>query len=49
MAFPPNLPSIQHVVINSIAQNDLASRCGIASTVVPNVMDFSICEVALDD
>ncbi len=40
MAFPPNLPNIEHVVINSAAQEDLAHRTGISSTVIPNVLDF---------
>lgn len=40
MAFPPNLPNIEHVVINSAAQEELALRTGIASTIVPNVQDF---------
>ena len=40
MAFPPNLPNIQHVVINSEAQEQLALRTGVASTIVPNVLDF---------
>ncbi|HSG42681.1 MAG TPA: glycosyltransferase family 4 protein [Anaerolineales bacterium] len=39
-AFPPNLPSIRHVVINSIQEKQLASRKGIAAMVIPNVMDF---------
>jgi mannosylglucosylglycerate synthase len=39
-AFPPNLPSIHHVVINSIQEYQLATRTGIAAMVVPNVMDF---------
>jgi len=39
-AFPPHLPTIKHVVINSSAQNQLALRTGIASTLIPNVMDF---------
>jgi glycosyltransferase involved in cell wall biosynthesis len=39
-AFPPNLPSIRHVVINSIQAQQLASRHGITSRVIPNVMDF---------
>lgn len=49
MSFPPNLPSIQHVVINSISQTQLALRCGIGSTIIPNVMNFEQCEVVLDD
>src|SRR6056297_3050149 len=39
-AYPPHLKSVQHVVINSSAQNQLALRTGIASTLIPNVMDF---------
>lgn len=40
MAFPPHLPSILHVVINSSADNQLSLRTGISATVIPNVMDF---------
>lgn len=40
MAFPPKLPSIQHVVINSAAQESLALRTGISSIIIPNVLDF---------
>jgi mannosylglucosylglycerate synthase len=40
MAFPPHLPSIHHVVINSSASNQLGLRTGVSSTLVPNVMDF---------
>lgn len=40
MAFPPKLPNIKHVVINSAAQTDLALRAGISSVVIPNVLDF---------
>ncbi len=40
-AFPPSLPSIQHVVINSLAQRQLGLRLGRSSTLVPNVMDFA--------
>jgi len=40
MAFPPNLPNIEHVVINSAAQEELALRTGISSTIIPNVLDF---------
>ncbi len=39
-AFPPTLPSIHHVVINSFAARQLALRTGVTSTVIPNVMDF---------
>jgi glycosyltransferase involved in cell wall biosynthesis len=40
MAFPPNLTNIQHVVINSDAQEQLALRTGISSVIIPNVLDF---------
>jgi glycosyltransferase involved in cell wall biosynthesis len=40
MAFPPHLPSIRHVVINSSASNQLSLRTGISAMLVPNVMDF---------
>ena len=40
MAVPPNLPSIQHVVINSSASHQLARRAGVSSVIIPNVMDF---------
>ena len=40
MAFPPNLPTIEHVVINSAAQEELALRAGISSAIIPNVQDF---------
>ncbi len=40
MAFPPHLPSIHHVVINSSADNQLGLRTGISSSIMPNVMDF---------
>ncbi|MBF9016482.1 MULTISPECIES: glycosyltransferase family 4 protein [unclassified Oceanispirochaeta] len=39
-SFPPHLPNIQHVVINSSGQNQLALRTGISSTLIPNVMNF---------
>ena len=48
-AFPPNLRSLQHVVINSIARIELSSRRGIGSIIVPNVMNFESCEVVFDD
>jgi glycosyltransferase involved in cell wall biosynthesis len=40
MAFPPHLPSIRHVVINSSASNQLSLRTGISAMMIPNVMDF---------
>lgn len=40
-AFPPDLPAIQHVVINSLAQRQLAWRRGLNAMLIPNVMDFA--------
>ncbi|OGO34391.1 MAG: glycosyl transferase family 1 [Chloroflexi bacterium RBG_16_54_18] len=40
MAFPPHLPSIHHVVINSSGANQLALRTGNSAMMIPNVMDF---------
>ncbi len=39
-AFPPKLPNVKHVVINSEARQELDRRRGIASTLIPNVLDF---------
>ncbi|MCE9647221.1 MAG: glycosyltransferase family 4 protein [Chloroflexi bacterium] len=39
-AFPPTLPSVRHVVINSIQSQQIASRYGVTARVIPNVMDF---------
>ena len=39
-AFPPVLPSIRHVVINSVQAQQIASRHGVGAMVIPNVMDF---------
>jgi glycosyltransferase involved in cell wall biosynthesis len=49
MAFPPHLPSIQHVVINSSGDNQLSLRTGISATTIPNVMDFENPPPAPDD
>lgn len=40
MAFPPRIPFIKHVVINSIAGSQLAYRTGLSTRLIPNVMDF---------
>jgi mannosylglucosylglycerate synthase len=45
-AFPPTLPSIHHVVINTNAQRQLSLSTGVSSTVIPNVMDFDTAPVA---
>ena len=49
MSFPPVLPSVQHVTINSIAQRDLSHRCGAPSILVPNVLDFEEDPRGIDD
>jgi len=49
MAFPPDLPSIRHVVINSVQEHQLATRIGAAAMIVPNVMDFDSPPPPLDD
>lgn len=41
MAFPPRLPSIHHVVINSSAGCQLSLRTGASAMLIPNVMDFA--------
>ncbi len=40
-AFPPDLPSIRHAVINSPASKQLSHRVGISNTIVPNVYNFA--------
>jgi len=47
--FPPHLPNIKHVVINSSAGNQLALRTGISSTLIPNVMHFEKNPPGIDD
>ncbi|MEN4012668.1 MAG: glycosyltransferase family 4 protein [Bellilinea sp.] len=49
MAFPPAFPSIRHVVINSVAGQQLALRAGVSSRLIPNVMDFETPPPELDD
>jgi mannosylglucosylglycerate synthase len=48
-AFPPTLPSLVHVVINSMQQKELARRYGQASTVIPNVINFETPPPGVDD
>jgi glycosyltransferase involved in cell wall biosynthesis len=47
-AFPPLLYAMEHVVINSMAQKELARRLGIPSQVIPNVIDFETPPPAID-
>jgi glycosyltransferase involved in cell wall biosynthesis len=49
MAFPPGLPSIQHVAINSLGSEQLSFRRGISNVVIPNVLDFAIEPPEVDD
>lgn len=39
-AFPPRLPSVRHVVINSVQAGEIGRRAGVTALVIPNVMDF---------
>jgi len=48
-AFPPLLYGMEHVVINSMAQKELARRLGIPSQVIPNVLDFETPPHGIDD
>jgi glycosyltransferase involved in cell wall biosynthesis len=48
-AFPPDQPNIQHVVINSLAGQELARRTGASWTLVPNIMDFKMLPQEIDD
>jgi glycosyltransferase involved in cell wall biosynthesis len=45
---PPDLPGVEHVVINRIAHDALLERKGIDATIVPNVFDFSQPEWTID-
>jgi len=47
--FPPTLPWLRHVVINSIAAEQLALRKGASSVLIPNIMDFDTPAPARDD
>ncbi len=47
--FPPDLPSVQHVTINSLAQRDLKFFRGLDAVVVPNVFDYGAPPPGLDD
>lgn len=49
MAFPPDLPSVRHVVISSQAAHQLSRRKGVSSTVISNVMDYDMPAPGIDD
>lgn len=40
MAFPPRMPQMQHVAINTQAAAEFGRRTGLPCRVIPNVMDF---------
>ena len=46
--FPPALPNIQHVVINSLAREQLQQRRGLHAEIIPNVFDFENFHYGLD-
>jgi len=48
-AFPPLLYAMEHVVINSMAQKELARRYSIPSQIIPNVLDFETPPPGFDD
>ncbi len=47
--FPPNLSSVRHLVINSLAQAALQERKGIAATIFPNIFDFATAAPGISD
>lgn len=40
-AFPPSLPSLGHLVINTLARDELERRRRVTSRLLPNIMDFA--------
>lgn len=48
-AFPGALPGVEHVVINSMAQKEMARRCSLPSAIIPNVLDYETPAPGLDD
>ncbi len=49
LAFPPSLPSIQHVVINTPADRELSYRTGLSPHVIPNVLNFEELAPGIDE
>lgn len=49
MAFPPRLPSVQHLVINQGQREELSWRKGIPAVLLPNVFDFENPPPHIDD
>ncbi len=48
-AFPPSFFGVEHVVINTMAQKELARRYGMPSSIIPNVLDFETPPPGIDD
>ena len=48
-AFPPLYPTVQHVVINSLAGQELGRRTGEPWVLVPNVLDFKTLPPEIDE
>lgn len=48
-AFPPDLPSVRHVSINSLAAAELKRRRGLDSIVIPNAYEFEVPPPPRDD
>ena len=49
LAFPPDLPSVHHVSINSPAKAELERRRGLSSTIIPNAYEFEVPPAGRDD
>ena len=47
-SFPPDLPSMRHVVINSLASRQLSYHRGISNELIPNVYHFAVPPPLLD-
>jgi len=48
-SFPPDFPSMRHVVINSLASRQLSHRYGISNAIIPNVYNFANEPQGLED
>ena len=47
--FPPALPTVRHVSINSLAAAELKRRRGLPSAIIPNAYEFEVPPAARDD
>jgi glycosyltransferase involved in cell wall biosynthesis len=45
--FPPALPSVRHLVINSLARQALRERKGVEATLLPNIFDYAAAAPAM--